>query len=190
MTLPATADDNTTQNNTETVKKTLPPLKGKQRLWLRNYLNQNDPKTFFNATASAKCSNYQGKDDNSMATIGKINLQKLTPYVDRWLDEHALSDTSLKCKIVDLMQAKETKFFQKDGKVTDQREVEAIEVQRKTLDMALKVKGLYKDDGLSGMRPIFNVAFMSVSPGLALPGIQAPIIDVTPTESEDDFSDI
>ena len=32
-------------------------------------------------------------------------------------------------------------FFQKDGVVTDQREVEAIETQRKTLELLTKLKG-------------------------------------------------
>jgi hypothetical protein len=54
-----------------------------------------------------------------------------------------LSDNTLKIKLLKLLEAKETKFFQYQGEVTDQREVEASEIQLKTLDMILKIKGMY-----------------------------------------------
>jgi len=41
------------------------------------------------------------------------------------------------------MGAKETKFFSHEGKITDQCDVEALETQRKTLDMAMKYKAMY-----------------------------------------------
>ena len=44
------------------------------------------------------------------------------------------------------MNAKETKFFQHEGFVTETVEVPALEVQRKTLDMTLKVKGMNAPD--------------------------------------------
>ena len=62
-----------------------------------------------------------------------------------------MSENFLKLKLRSLIDAKETKFFHspvkdENGKVTDifvkEVEVEAIETQRKTLDMALKVKDM------------------------------------------------
>lgn len=59
------------------------------------------------------------------------------------MDEVGLSDNHLKAKLLSLLDAKESKFFAHQGDVVTTREVEALEIQRKTLDMALKVKGLY-----------------------------------------------
>jgi len=61
------------------------------------------------------------------------------------LDEEGVSDKFLAQKIRDLMDAKQTVFFQKDGQVTDEREVEALETQRKTAELVAKLKGHLRD---------------------------------------------
>ena len=133
-------------NHLPETTKELPPIPTeKMALWLQYYLDDTNPETFLNQTISAKYAKYNANSYDSFATIGKENFKKLQPHIKHWLDEYGLSENRLKLKLVDLTQAKETKFFQKDGKVTDQREVEALEIQRKTLDMALKVQGLYTD---------------------------------------------
>ena len=43
------------------------------------------------------------------------------------------------------MDAKKIEYFQKDGIVTDEREVEALETQRKTLELTTKLKGHLKE---------------------------------------------
>lgn len=63
----------------------------------------------------------------------------------RVMEEAGISDDFLAQKIKDLLGAQETKYFQKDGIVTDQREVAALETQRKTAELATKLKGHLKD---------------------------------------------
>jgi phage terminase small subunit len=57
------------------------------------------------------------------------------------LESSGVTDEFLSNKIKNLCDAKETVFFQKDGMVTDQREVEALGIQRQTIEMAVKLKG-------------------------------------------------
>ena len=112
-------------------------LTTKQRAWLKAYFET------FNATEAARRAGYRCREDDYFTSVGGQNLVKLRDEIEKWLDENGLSDTSLKLKLVSLMNAKETRFFAFEGKITDERKVEAVETQRRTLDMALKVKGLY-----------------------------------------------
>ena len=183
MTLPAKSQKNDPQ------KKPLPKLTGKQRLWLKNYLDETNPETFFNGTRSAEIA-YNTNKNGSLKRIGHENATKLNGHISKWLDEYALSDNKLKGKLFSLINAREVKLFTNRDKEGNfeiiEHPVPAIETQRKTLDMALKVKGLYKNTDSGGLQPVFNVNLF--------PGSQRsepPVIDVTPeTEKEDDFSDI
>jgi len=124
----------------------------KQNVWLRAYLDENCSTTFLNKTESAKRAGYKCKDEASFRDIGYQNSIKLYDKIKKWLDEAGLSENALKIKLLSLMEAKETKFFSaptkdENGAVDDifikEVEVEAIETQRKTLDMAIKVRGMY-----------------------------------------------
>jgi len=123
----------------------------KLNVWLKHYLNENCSTTFLNKTESAKAAKYKCNGDDSFRVIGSQNFSKLTDKISKWLDEHGLSENALKIKMLSLMQVKETKFFSapikdENGIVVDifvkEIDVEAIETQRKTLDMALKVRGM------------------------------------------------
>ena len=120
-------------------------LTEKQRAWLFSYLDKNNEKTYMNSTQSAAAAGYRG-DFMSLANIGKANRNSsvLRPFIDQYLDDTGLSNDALDAKMKALIDAKETKFFSKDGVITDQVEVEALEVQRRTLDMANKLKGRYE----------------------------------------------
>jgi len=61
------------------------------------------------------------------------------------MEAEGISDNFLAAKVHSLINAKKTEYFQKDGKVTDEREIEALETQRKTLELATKLKGHLKD---------------------------------------------
>jgi hypothetical protein len=61
------------------------------------------------------------------------------------MEESGLTDKILAGKIRDLINAKQTIFFQKDGTVIDSRKVEALETQRKTLELAVRLKGHLKE---------------------------------------------
>jgi len=131
-------------------KKT--PKPNKLNAWFRAFIDETNPSTFMNQTGSAKAANYKCSTEASFANVGLQNFRKLEDRIKKWLDEVGLSENELKTKLVKLMDAKETKFFQFQGEVTDSREIEALEVQRKTLDMAMKVRGMYapKKRELSG----------------------------------------
>ncbi|RJX19017.1 MAG: hypothetical protein C4575_09585 [Desulforudis sp.] len=115
----------------------------KQNAWLKHFLNEGCSTTFLNATESAKRAGYLASSDESFRSIGYQNFTKLADKINTWLDEHGLSESALKIKLVSLLNARETKFFAHEGRVVDEREVEAIEVQRRTLDLAFKLKGSY-----------------------------------------------
>ena len=57
------------------------------------------------------------------------------------MEKEGLSDKVLTDKLRKLLDAKQTVFFQKDGIVTDTREIEALETQRKTLELSTRLKG-------------------------------------------------
>ena len=61
------------------------------------------------------------------------------------MEKAGISDDFLAEKIRSLMDAKETKFFQKDGMVIETHDVDALETQRKTTELATKLKGHLKD---------------------------------------------
>ena len=117
----------------------------KLNLWLKHFINESCSTTFLNKTESARRAGYNCRTknaDNCFKTIGCQNFTKLNDKIGKWLDENGLSENALKLKLLSLMEAKEVRFFSNFGIVTDEREVDAIETQRKTLDMALKVQGM------------------------------------------------
>jgi len=57
------------------------------------------------------------------------------------LAERGVTDEFLAQKIRGLLDAKQTLYFQKDGIITDSREIEALETQRKTAELVAKLKG-------------------------------------------------
>jgi hypothetical protein len=111
--------------------------------WFYHYTNSLNKKTFMNGCESSIAAEYKAKDRQSHCVIGSQNLTKLKVKINKWLDDEMLSEDALKKKMLSLMEAKETKFFAHEGKITDRVEIEAIETQRKTLDMAIKVKDMY-----------------------------------------------
>ena len=115
----------------------------KLNLWLKAFIDETNPATFMNQTGAAKAAGYRCTTDESFRAIGYQNFTKLHNRIELWLDEMGLSDARLMLKLIELLEAKETKYFQKDGVVTDQRDVEALEVQRRTLDMIFRMKGMY-----------------------------------------------
>jgi phage terminase small subunit len=118
----------------------------KLNVWLHHYLDQTNPDTFLNKTESARAAGYKTKDPHRLGEIGYQNSKKLQKRINTWLDESGLSEAALKEKLVELLFAKETKFFQKDGKITEQVDVNNYGVQRQALEMAFKIKGMFEKD--------------------------------------------
>ena len=96
-----------------------------------------------NATEAARRAGCKCKTEAGFKRRGHQLKQKLFEHIKKWKLENGLSEDALKLKLIELLNAKETKFFQKDGEVKGQVDVEALGVQIKALDMAMKVKGMY-----------------------------------------------
>lgn len=115
----------------------------KRKIWLSYFLDPTNKRTFLHQTESARAAGYNYTSENSLSGIGSMSFKRCKAEIEEWLDEAGLSEAALKLKLLSLLDAKETKFFAHAGIVEDSREVEAIETQRKALDMAFRVKGSY-----------------------------------------------
>ena len=156
--------------------KTTKKLTLKQRAWLRAFLDPSNPSTYFNRARSAQAAGYRCNSYEAFGSMGHQNFKKLEPLIDQWIEENGLSDTALKAKLLELIDAKETKFikvkgainpedllpgftivgttgaieegkdgkFYGDGDTVLMVQMDALEIQRKSLDMGFKVKGVYE----------------------------------------------
>lgn len=124
----------------------------KLNAWFKHFINESCRETFLNKVESARRAGYKSKSEEGLRHMGCENFAKLSDKLEKWFDEVGLSENALKKKLLSLVEAKETKFFstpEKDengattGIMIVEREVEAIETQRRTLDMAIKVRGMY-----------------------------------------------
>ena len=118
------------------------PMTAKQRLFFDAFTDRGAP-TFMHQMKSAEAAEYAHAEK-----VAYKVFQSIRPHIEAWLETEGLSDHALKLKLVQLLDARETKFFAHEGAVTDQREVQALAIQRQALDMALRVKGLYAPDRL------------------------------------------
>jgi hypothetical protein len=135
-------------------------------VWLKAYFDEGSP-TFLNATASARKAGYRARKAHTFEQIGYKNRMKYGPKIVEWLDQCGMSETQLKIKLLSLLEARETVFQKLKGTVrqsdlpeghrvvvmTDEDslievEVAALETQRRSLDMALKIKGIYSPERL------------------------------------------
>ena len=114
----------------------------KQRAWLKAYFET------FNATEAARRAGYKCRNEEHLRNIGAQNYTKLCREIEKWIDEHGFSDAHLKQKILEGMEATETRFFSHEGRVVETKEVIPWEVRRRYIDMACKVKGLYAPEKL------------------------------------------
>jgi hypothetical protein len=130
--------------------------------WLRAYLDEGSS-SFLNAAASAVRAGYNPKRRDTFKVIGYQNKQKWAPKIEAWLDEHGYSEVQLKTKLLQLMEARETRFEKIRGPMLFKKalpegmrvlakngdetlfaiDVAALGIQIKALDLALRVKGLY-----------------------------------------------
>lgn len=133
-----------------------PPRLDKTTLWLSHFLDSSNKNTYLQRSNSAVAAGY--KPGHSAYTMGERNYKKYTDHISRWLDEVGLSENALKTKLLNLLDAQETKFFSDKGIVTDQRDVEALSIQQRALDMAFKVKGTYAPEkiDISGLNALLS----------------------------------
>ncbi|WP_027178779.1 hypothetical protein [Maridesulfovibrio bastinii] len=109
--------------------------------WLAHFLDAG-ASTFMRKAASARAAGYKCKDEN-FRKIGWENYKDYEPQIAEWLDENGLSESALKLKLASLLDAKEVKVFQYEGRVIKSEEFNSLGIQLKALEMALKVKGMF-----------------------------------------------
>ena len=97
------------------------------------------------------------KTAGSQATNIIKHPQALKTFI-RYMEEEGISDKFLAAEVYSLINAKKTEYFQKDGVVTDERIVEALETQRKTLELATKLKGHLKEQSQGDI----NISLMAM----------------------------
>lgn len=90
-----------------------------ERNFLSYYLDESNPKTFFNAVQSTfkaypKVTTYS----SAQATSGKVK-KKLRPIIEQWLREEGLADEQLKGKLVGLVGAAQEKIITINGRIDD-----------------------------------------------------------------------
>jgi hypothetical protein len=103
-------------------------------------------------------------------------LESIKLKMPELMDELGLTDKALiQNHLVPLLNAKETKFFQHNGKVGDSREVIAWGPRTSGLDIAFKLKGRYAERGAETSTNI-GVQVIVVD----IPRPNRPAIEVTP----------
>jgi hypothetical protein len=92
-----------------------------------------------------------GYKKSNAAKIASNLIRNIPPNspIIRALVESGVDLKRITDKVSALMDAKTTKFFQKDGIVTDQREVDALETQRKTTELAARLHGVLSTESTS-----------------------------------------
>lgn len=120
--------------------------------WLALYLDKDNPQTFLRATEACVAAMYRCSDRAGYQHQACINLKRFQGQIAKWADDEGLSTDALKLKLIQLLDAKETKFFQKDGRVTDSREVDALSIQIQALTLAMRHKGMIVDKSESSVK--------------------------------------
>jgi phage terminase small subunit len=85
-----------------------------------------------------------GYSDKHPGQSGWQALESIRHKIPEVLDKHSLTDSALIEKhLLPALEAHETKFVQKDGKITDQMNVIAWGARLTALDLAFRLKGSY-----------------------------------------------
>jgi len=98
----------------------------------------------FNATKAYELAGFEASYQNRRPNACKL-IKKLGPIIRQWLDDAGLNEVALKFKLLQKIEARETKFFQHEGKVIETREVEPHAIQLKALELAMKARGMLSD---------------------------------------------
>lgn len=118
-------------------------------------------------------------------------MRRIGPMLERWLDEVGLSDRALKTKLVQLLDAKEKRFFpytKGDEQVITEVEVEALPIQAKMLELSMKAKGMLSEKSSREIRQIDELIAIELAK-LALAG-QAGDIGAAATIKQSDVIDV
>ncbi len=123
-------------------------------------------------------------------------LKSMSEKMVEVFERHGLTPDFVAQKCLSLMSAKEKKFFAFMGSVTEERDVDALDVQIKATDMVLRVHGAYKEAQNAGttIRSETNTVCLVVTDErraaelarlLAPHGSAGVVIDVAPQVHQD-----
>jgi hypothetical protein len=143
-----------------------------------------------------KAGEIAGYPEKSAAQSAWEAMQTIKRKAPEIFDEEGLTLKSLANDVHRLRRAKEKKFFTFMGSITDEREVDALDIQVKAVDMALKVQGAYKESQNAGtaIRSETNTVCLVVADArraaelarlLAPHGSPGVVIDVAPQVHQD-----
>lgn len=123
----------------------------RRQLFIAHYLDRDEP-TFLNATKAAIKAGYA----ESTATKWGSQLRRdCEAEISAWMDSAGVSKTVLMEKLLQLLNATETKFFSYEGRVTDVREVACLGIQIKALELAMRARGMLTADNTEQCAPVF-----------------------------------
>src|SRR5579872_1580652 len=91
---------------------------------------------------AGRAAGYPEKSARQSAWEAMQTIKRKAPEI---FDQKGLTLESLADDVNRLRRAKEKKFWVLMGSVTDEREVDALDIQAKAVDMALRVQGAYKE---------------------------------------------
>lgn len=121
-----------------TPKKTIPKAKGFPKFEKFKKLIMSDPCI---TPTKAAMQSYNCKNKAVASAIASQNLRKLKITMPELLARMGLTDERDAEDLEKLREAKTTKFFQHEGKVIDQEDVEDNTTQLKALELTAKLKG-------------------------------------------------
>jgi hypothetical protein len=88
---------------------------------------------------------YPKANDSTARSKACFMYKRLLPIIRQWLDEAGLSKEHLKHKLLELINAEETKFFAHEGFVISRENVKALHIQVKALELGMKAQGMLSD---------------------------------------------
>jgi hypothetical protein len=129
-------------NQIKSRKVRKPDLNPKQRKFIKGIIaGQGKGEAAINAGYSPVSASAQASD--------LLKHPKVNAAIQSVWDKCGLSDQYIGNKVKALTEAKRVQFFAKDGIVTDERIIEDTAVQRSSIELAARLKGLLVDRSLS-----------------------------------------
>ena len=121
-------------------------------VWFKHYTDPDSP-GFLSPTRATKLTYPNMRSYETIRTHGRDLRRKLQKKIAEWMEEEGLTEEKIKGKVIGLMDAKELKFFSHydddSGRfIIEEREVDALAIQTKATELAIKVKGLASPDHL------------------------------------------
>jgi hypothetical protein len=90
----------------------------RDRIFLTNYLDQSNPTTFLSQTESARATpGIDSPTENALRQAGHQAFKKCKKAIAIWLKDEGLSDSSMKIKLLQLVESQKTVFQKLRGKI-------------------------------------------------------------------------